>query len=99
MSEHNFTPTEERVARKLCELRGIDPEQSVAHGCDPDSGAGITLWRLQSSPAWELVAREVRAALQMREAIRFVYDTFVAWTNPDSTAPQPQRTQPGDKDE
>lgn len=37
--------TEEQIevaARKLCELRGIDPDAMVGHGADP-SPSGLTL--------------------------------------------------------
>ena len=47
----------EAVARRLCELRGMDPDGFV-----PD----ILLY----SPRWTLVANEVRARMQLDEALR-----------------------------
>jgi hypothetical protein len=33
-----MTPEQlEKAARHLCKLRGIDPDQQVAHGAEPDS--------------------------------------------------------------
>lgn len=60
----------EVVARALCTLRGIDPDKSVAHAAELDPVTGFTPAVVRYSPAWTLVAREVRARMQMDEALR-----------------------------
>ena len=59
----------EVAARKLCELRGIDPEQSVAHGADP-SPDGYTPAVLLYSPAWLRALREIEAQDILMDALR-----------------------------
>ena len=51
----------EKAAKKLCELRGIDPDSKVAHGADPDKN-GFSLDILLYSPAWTRVLREIEDA-------------------------------------
>ena len=58
----------EVAARKLCELRGIDPESLIAHEAKPDS-RGFVPAILLHSKAWKVAAAEVRSAVQMHEAI------------------------------
>jgi len=53
----------EKAARKLCELRGLDPDERVGHG-HPD-GYAVMLY----SPRWKLVAGEIESTLQVLEAI------------------------------
>jgi len=62
--------TIERAARKLCELRGINPDQMIPHGAQPDA-RGFVPAVLCHSPAWVLVSKEVRACLQVDTAIDF----------------------------
>lgn len=54
----------EKIARRLCEIRGIDPDAMVPHGADPDE-RGIAPAVLLRSPAWTRAAREVRARVDM----------------------------------
>lgn len=61
------TPAEEAAARKLCGLRGLDPDESVAHGPLDGSGLAICLY----SPRYRLAAHEIRAHLQIHAAIAF----------------------------
>ena len=59
----------ERVARKLCEVRGQNPDELIGHGAKADpSGFTSAIWL--HSPRWSLVADEVRARLEMDEALR-----------------------------
>jgi hypothetical protein len=58
----------EGAARRVCELRGIDPDKMVSHGAEPDE-FGIVLGVLLHSPAWRLVAREVVAHQQISQAL------------------------------
>lgn len=67
------------AARKLCELRGIGPDEMVAHGADPDRN-GMTFDVLLYSPAWKRAAREVAAADQMRQVLEAA-DATVEMTN------------------
>lgn len=65
----------EAAARKLCEIRGVDPEQvlesRVAFGGDPARGLG-TVTSVSQDRAWRLAADEIRRHLQVREAVHFV---------------------------
>lgn len=58
----------EVAARKLCEIRGIDPDRRVGHGAEPDAN-GLVPAVLLYSPAWRLVAREVTSFYQVAQAI------------------------------
>lgn len=59
----------ERAARALCRMRGLDPDEMVGH--DAPVGPG---WYqpavMLSSPRWEFFAHEIRAALQIQQAIK-----------------------------
>ena len=58
----------EGAARRLCVIRGIEPDGLVGHGAEPNAqGFAPAVW-LQS-PAWRLVVREIEAHLQMVEAL------------------------------
>lgn len=49
----------EKAARKLCVLRGIDPDQLISHGAPANEHGfvpAICLW----SPSWKLVAGELK---------------------------------------
>jgi hypothetical protein len=59
----------ERAARRLCKLRGVDPEMRVAHGADPDHNGHIPCVLLYS-PMWTRLAREVREHWELTEALR-----------------------------
>lgn len=61
----------EKAARKLCELRGVDPDKRVAHGAPPNS-MGYVPAICMYSPAWTLVASEVRNFWNLIAAIDFV---------------------------
>jgi hypothetical protein len=63
----------EKAARKLCELRGIDPDRRVSHAAPPTS-MGYVPAVLMYSPAWTLVASEIRGFWMMIEAIDFATD-------------------------
>lgn len=52
----------EAAARRLCELRGIEPDQFVGHEVE-----GSGMWH--SSPRWWLVADEVMAYHQCAIAL------------------------------
>jgi hypothetical protein len=58
----------EAAARKLCEIRGIDPEKRIGHGAEPNAD-GMVPAVILYSPAWRLVAREVGAFYQVAQAI------------------------------
>jgi len=60
----------ETAARKLCEIRGIDPERTVGHGAEPDANGHVPAVMLYS-PAWHLVAREIIAFYQVAQAVDF----------------------------
>jgi hypothetical protein len=49
----------EAAARKLCELRGQDPDKDVGHGAESDS-YGVVCDILLYSKRWQLVADEIR---------------------------------------
>jgi hypothetical protein len=51
----------EAAARRLCHIRGIDPDQRISHGERPPFGGGPVLALLDSSDAWQLVADEIRS--------------------------------------
>ena len=64
--------TEEQIeaaARKLCELRGIDPETLVKHGCEP-THTGYVPAILLCSPAWVIAKQDVVNHLLVVEAIK-----------------------------
>ena len=65
-----MTPeTLERIARRVCAARGLDPDRTewtIVLGIAPD---GSTAPVGASVAVWELVAREVTGHLQVREAI------------------------------
>jgi len=58
----------ERIARELCAIRGIDPDESVSYGVDSD-GSGFTPDILLYSLAWTRLTREIESHLQLVEAI------------------------------
>lgn len=59
----------ETAARKLCELRGIDPDALVSHCADP-SPQGYIPAILLHSPAWTRAKREVVDHWRLTEALR-----------------------------
>lgn len=64
--------TEEQIelaARKLCELRGIDPETQVKHGTGPTNTGCVTAILL-CSPAWVIAKQDVMHHLLVAEAIK-----------------------------
>ena len=60
----------EIAARKLCELRGLDPEAKITHGADPDEN-GFVVSIAYISPRWKLVKKEIQNYLLIQEAIDF----------------------------
>lgn len=64
----------EAAARWFCVQTGSDPQQQVADRNDtrPD---GIMLLNLVYSPLWKCVAREIRKADLIHEAIQYGYET------------------------
>lgn len=58
----------EAAARRVCELRGINPDEMCGHEPDP-SPDGFVCDVMLHSPAWELVAREVLAHQQIGQAL------------------------------
>lgn len=61
----------EKAARKLCELRGIDPDKRVPHSAPP-TNMGYIPAVMMYSPAWTLMAGEVRNFWNLIAAIDFV---------------------------
>lgn len=64
--------TEEQIkaaAYELCKLRGLDPEQSISHGPEPDA-RGIAYAILLHSPRWVLAAREIANIYNINQAIK-----------------------------
>ena len=62
----------EAAARKLCELRGIDPDFSyLVTVADAPVGGQLKLHE-ETRTHWQCVADEIRAADQLREAIASV---------------------------
>lgn len=61
-----MTPDQlEQAARKLCAIRGLNPDQMLEHGAPPDERGYVLL----HSPQWKLIAAEIRAFYQVAEAI------------------------------
>ena len=58
----------EAAARKLCEIRGVNPDARVAHGAPPNEN-GIVHAVLVYSPYWRVVAREVLSFYQVAQAV------------------------------
>ena len=61
----------EKAARKLCELRGVDPDQKVPHAAPP-TNMGYVPAVLLYSPAWRLVVQDVKDFWNLIAAIDFV---------------------------
>lgn len=59
----------ERIAKRWCELMGLDPYDTIQHGADPEPGGYIPAILLYS-PRWQRVAREVPAQMAWVLAIR-----------------------------
>ena len=62
----------EIAARRLCEIRGIDPDKRVSHGADP-SPDGVICDVLLYSKAWQRAVREVKAHLAILDAMNYAY--------------------------
>ena len=56
----------EAAARRLCKIRGVDPDKGVS----PVDGLDPNIVEPGSVPRWKWVSREVRANLEVRQAIR-----------------------------
>ena len=59
----------ERLAKRWCELMGLNPYEFVAHWSEVDPVTGYQPGILQRSPRWTLVARDVRSNLAWLKAI------------------------------
>lgn len=59
----------EKAAIKLCELRGIDPYQRVAHGAKPENGVVCDV--LLYSQAWQLALREIEQMDAIMTAVEY----------------------------
>lgn len=71
-----MTPEQiEKAARHLCKLRGIDPDKTVWHGGRPGEN-GATYDIAMCSPAWGLVADEIKQNLQIQEAIAVATEPY-----------------------
>lgn len=60
----------EAAARKLCEIRGIDPDRMVPHGAPPNDHGYVPAVLLHS-PAWRMAVSEVRNFYQLAKAVDF----------------------------
>lgn len=58
----------ESAARKLCELRGINPDEMTSHEGEPNSHGFVPAIYFHS-PAWTLVRKEVIAYEQIATAV------------------------------
>lgn len=68
-----MTPKQlEAAARKLCEIRGVDPDKqytfTVANDPGPDGALSLSE---ESAFEWEYRAHEIRAYLEIQEAIQW----------------------------
>ena len=59
----------EVAARIWCELAGLDPDEEVMHGADPDAN-GVVLAIALYSPRWKRVAQEIHHIDMVAEAIK-----------------------------
>lgn len=62
---------EERIARKLCEIRGLNPDEWIAHGADPNPSGFVPAILLHSARYLRMAKLEVIPALQLQAAIDF----------------------------
>ena len=60
----------ELAARKLCELRGHDPEKLVGHGPIPNADGSVNAVYLQS-PRWILAKQEIMDFINIQRAIEY----------------------------
>jgi hypothetical protein len=60
----------EIAARKYCELAGLNPDEQVGHGADPDEN-GIVLAVMLYSPRWKIVAQQIARYDIVRVCIAF----------------------------
>lgn len=60
----------EIAARKLCEIRGIDPDFLVSHGAPPGDHGYVPAVLLHT-PAWRMAVSEVRNFWEMARAVDF----------------------------
>lgn len=58
----------EGIARRYCELMGIDPDQEVGHEADPGPD-GFVPGVCVISPRWRLVAKEAKSQIAWLQAI------------------------------
>lgn len=58
----------ERIARRYCQLMGLDPDEQVADGADPGP-SGFVPDALLYSPRWKLVAKQSGAQVAWFKAI------------------------------
>lgn len=75
----------EEAARRLCRLRGQNPDDKVGHGPEPSSD-GVVLDVLMYSPRWQIVRNEIIEHIRVDYAFKSV--------GPFTFAPQPKHSQP-----
>ena len=62
----------EAAARKLCKIRGIDPDRSIGH-CAPPNADGMVPAVMLRSPAWRVAASEILSFYQVAKALDTVF--------------------------
>jgi|688.fasta_scaffold1333883_2 hypothetical protein len=60
----------EIAARKYCELAGLNPDEQVGHGAEPDE-SGVVLDVMLYSPRWKRVAIKIAQYDIVRVCIAF----------------------------
>lgn len=60
----------EIAARRLCDLRGVDPDKQMCHGATSRDD-GMTNLIAYYSPRWCLVAQEIRDFEALTESMNF----------------------------
>lgn len=64
-----MTPAQlEAAARHYCTIKGIDPDQTIAHGPPPDAN-GVSYAVCLYSPQWRLIANQIHDIWAAQQAI------------------------------
>ena len=58
----------EEIARNLCKIRGIDPDERVSHAADPGP-SGYVCDVMLYSPAWTRLVAEIDAYREIGRAV------------------------------
>jgi len=61
----------DNAAKRLCEIRGIDPDVMVGHSADPNPDGSVNAVYLKS-PAWTRVRRELVSFSEIAECLGYV---------------------------